>query len=171
MSEAARFLDEALPHLPVVHRLARQQERDPWAAEDLVQETLLRAFAGYRPDRVVNMRAWLVTICLNVSRSSARRRQRRVTEVPLDEAVDGAGEGADVFDEATRAVERMHVERALDMLPEEQRTCILLMDVAGLTAAETADVLGCPRGTVLSRVHRGRRRLGLILDPDRARRE
>ena len=74
------------------------------------------------------------------------------------------GEGAaDVADLVIADLEAAQVSRCLRLLPEPQRVCIVLVDVAGYTARETAEVLGCPRGTVLARVHRGRRRLAQLL--------
>jgi RNA polymerase sigma-70 factor (ECF subfamily) len=70
----------------------------------------------------------------------------------------------DPFEEAARRLDRAAIETALGQLPTEQRVAIELVDIAGLTARAAADVLGCPRGTVLARVHRGRRRLSGLLD-------
>jgi RNA polymerase sigma-70 factor (ECF subfamily) len=110
----------------------------------------------------------VVAICLNVARSDARGRRRRPTEVPESEAGELPGEPDEVPEQALAALDRAMIEAGLARLPEEQRWCILLMDVAGYTARETAQILGCPRGTVLARVHRGRRRLARLLTGCRA---
>jgi RNA polymerase sigma-70 factor (ECF subfamily) len=163
------FLDATLPHLDVVWQVARHAAAEGQEPEDLVQETYLRAYAAFGSYRGGNMRAWLGAICLNVARSEARRRRRRPWEaralpdaqVP---AFPGGGEAApDVADVVIAGLDAQAVNRCLAMLPEPQRVCIVLMDVAGYTARETADALGCPRGTVLARVHRGRRKLALLL--------
>ena len=76
------FLDATLPYLDVVYQIARHAARDGQDPEDLVQETYLRAYAGFGTYRGGNARAWLAAICLNVARSEARRRRRRPWEVP-----------------------------------------------------------------------------------------
>jgi RNA polymerase sigma-70 factor, ECF subfamily len=165
------FLEATLPHVDVVYRVARQAARDGQDPEDLVQETYLRAYAGFGSYRGENARAWLAAICLNVARSQARRRRRRPWEVagsgqldvlPLSRAEGGEGT-ADVADVVIAGLDAEEVSRCLGRLPEPQRVCIVLMDVAGYTAREAAEALGCPRGTVLARVHRGRRRLAQLL--------
>jgi RNA polymerase sigma-70 factor (ECF subfamily) len=79
------FLEAALPHLDAVYRVARHAARDQHHAEDLVQETYLRAFAAFDSHRGPSTRAWLVTICLNVARGDGRRRARRVVETAMPE--------------------------------------------------------------------------------------
>jgi len=133
-----------------------------------VQETYLRAYAGFGSFRGGSTRAWLAAICLNVARSQARRRRRRPWEASgpalLDVVPWSGGEGAaDVADVVIAGLDAEEVSRCLALLPEPQRKCIVLVDVAGYTAREAAEVLGCPRGTVLARVHRGRRRLARLL--------
>lgn len=165
---AQAFLDATLPFLDVVHRVARQASRDHHLAEDLVQETYLHAFAGWAGHRGVSTKAWLVSICLNLARSDGRRRARRVVEAPLHDDDIYPNSGPGVFDEVVADLERERVDQALAQLPEEQRVAIVLMDLSGLTAAEVAAQLGCPRNTVLSRVHRGHRRLARILAQEEA---
>ena len=162
------FLDTTLPYLDAVYQVARHAAGDGQDPEDLVQETYLRAWAGFGSYRGGNTRAWLAAICLNVARSEARRRRRRPQEVPgpmLGDALpwsraDG-GEGA--ADVAIAGLDTEGVSRCLALLPEPQQVCIALVDVAGYTTREAAETLGCPRGTVLARVHRGRRRLAQLL--------
>jgi RNA polymerase sigma-70 factor (ECF subfamily) len=165
------FLDATLPYLDAVFQVARHAAGDGQDPEDLVQETYLRAWAGFGSYRGGNTRAWLAAICLNAARSEARRRRRRPQEVPgpalgdaLPRACVEAGPGpADVADVVIAGLDAQAVSRCLALLPEPQRLCIVLMDVAGYTARETAEMLRCPRGTVLARVHRGRRRLAQLL--------
>lgn len=165
------FLEATLPHLDAVYQVARHAAADGQDPEDLVQETYLRAYAGFGSYRGGNARAWLAAICLNVARSQARRRRRRPWEVPgpaLQEVLlrswaDGGVGTADVADVVIAGLDAQEVSRCLGLLPEPQRVCIVLVDVAGYTAREAAEALGCPRGTVLARVHRGRRRLAQLL--------
>ena len=170
-SDHRAFLDATLPYVDVVYQVARHAAGDGQEPEDLVQETYLRAYAGFGSFRGGNTRAWLAAICLNAARSQARRRRRRPWEVPGPGLLDApprsrrdGGEGAaDVADVVIAGLDAETVSRCLGLLPEPQRVCIVLMDVAGYTAREAAETLGCPRGTVLARVHRGRRKLARLL--------
>lgn len=150
------FEATVLPALDALHNLARRLERHPHGAEDLAQEALTRAWrawcSGVRPERPG---PWLATICLNLSRDRARRGCREVTTAEQPDLPASV----DVAEEAIDRLRASRVEQALRELPEDQRVAITLMDICGLTAAETAEVVGAPRGTVLARVHRGRRAL------------
>jgi RNA polymerase sigma-70 factor (ECF subfamily) len=163
------FLDVTLPYLDVVWQVARHAARDGLEPEDLVQETYLRAYAGFGSFRGGNVRAWLAAICLNAARSEVRRRRRRpleVTGLALPDVAQGAGTQSgepDVADLVIARLDAQLVSQCMARLAEPQRVCIVLVDVAGLTAREAAEALGCPRGTVLARVHRGRRRLAGLL--------
>lgn len=157
------FLSATLPTLDLVHNLSRHLVRRPHEAEDLVQETFLRAFKawseGRRPRRV---EPWIATICLNTGRDWIRRATAR-PEVPS--AIDAdVPAPVDVEEEAVNAVLRALVHEALWTLPEEQRIAISLMDLGGFTASETARITGSPRGTVLARVQRGRKKLAAMLE-------
>jgi RNA polymerase sigma-70 factor (ECF subfamily) len=157
------FLEATMPHLDAVYRVARHTSRDHHHAEDLVQETYMRAFAAFDSHRGPSTKAWLVTICLNLARSQGRRRARRVVETALPEHYEPEATGASVPEEALASIDRSAVSRALARVPDEQRQAIVLMDLAGHSASEVAEMLGCPRNTVLSRVHRGRQRLAALL--------
>ncbi|MGD0810197.1 MAG: sigma-70 family RNA polymerase sigma factor [Acidimicrobiales bacterium] len=157
------FLDAALPHLDVVYRVARHTSRDHHHAEDLVQETYLRAFGAFDSHRGPSTKAWLVTICINLARSEGRRRSRRVVETSLPEQYEPEALDVDVPEEALANIDRASVSKALAKVPEEQRLAIVLMDLAGHSASEVAEILDCPRNTVLSRVFRGRQRLASLL--------
>ena len=161
--EGRAFLDAALPHLDVVYRVARYASKDHHLAEDLVQETYLRGFAAFGSHRGTSTKAWLVTICLNLARSEGRRRARRPVETQVPFLHDPAAPGVNVPEAALANIDRGSVSRALSRLPEDQRLAIVLMDLAGHSASEVADMLGCPRNTVLSRVHRGHKRLASLL--------
>jgi RNA polymerase sigma-70 factor, ECF subfamily len=156
------FLRATLPAADLVHNLARRLSPARTDAEDLVQETYTRAWAawssGQRPRRVT---AWLATICLNIARDRARRAATHA-EVPWAETYEPVA-GCDVEAEAITRVQRRTLEAALWSLPEAQRIAITLMDLCGFTAAETGDITGAPRGTVLARVHRGRKALARLI--------
>src|SRR5260370_9548176 len=151
------FVDATLPYLGVVYQVARHAARDGQEPEDLVQETYLRAYAAFGSCRGQNTRAWLAAICLNAARSEARRR-RRPWEVPAQALLDAlplaresAGEGTpDVADVVIARLVAQAVSRCLALLPEPQRLCIVLMDVAGYTARETPHALGRPPGPRLA---------------------
>ncbi|MGH2545608.1 MAG: RNA polymerase sigma factor [Actinomycetota bacterium] len=156
------FLAATLPALDLVYNLARRIARGEDDVEDLVQETYLRAFEAWvsrrRPRKV---EPWMATICLNAGRSRLRRAWNR--EIPTDlEPLQP--DPASVEDEVMREIRRSVVHDALSRLPPEQRVAIALMDLTGLTAAEVARITGSPRGTVLARVHRGRKRLAAMLE-------
>jgi RNA polymerase sigma-70 factor, ECF subfamily len=162
MATGDDFLAATLPALDLVHNLARGFVRERADAEDLVQETYLRAWQAWtagRPPRRVE--PWLATICLNLGRDRARRAATRL-EVPSEQLPDLAGPG-DVAAEAIERTRRAQVERALWALPEPQRVTITLMDLGGFTAAEVAGLLGRPRGSVLAWAHRGRKALARLV--------
>jgi len=167
---AARFQDEALPYLDQLYPVAVRMTRGREDAEDLVQETMTKAWAAFRSfDQGTNLRAWLYRIMTNTFISSYRRRDR----MPLllqDGVVDRMavpawpvgplGNGARSAE--AEALDRMPdeaVRRALRELPDDFRTVVYLADVEGYTYHETAALMGTPIGTVMSRLHRARRAL------------
>lgn len=175
-SGAARrraFELETTPHLERIHAAARRLARNPVDADDLVQETYLRAyrtFDNFRPG--TNSRAWLFTILGSVHLNRARRRSRE-PELRAPEDLDAASSRAvaevdweeafhqSAFAGSSGAGER--VEQALAALSEEARTVVLMIDVEGLTYEEAALALGCPVGTIRSRLSRARRQLAVDL--------
>ncbi len=158
------FLRSTMGAIDLVYNLARRFADGPDDAEDLVQETYLAAYRawtqGRRPRRV---EPWIATICLNVGRARYRTRTRRPIEVPIDDRDFRAPATSDPERAAEAATDRNAVREAMARLPEEQRVAITLVDLAGLSTAEAARAMGTPRGTVLSRVHRGRRGLAALL--------
>lgn len=157
------FLQAVGEHLDLVYNLARRLARSRPQAEDLVQETYLRALRGWRRRPPDDVRAWLATICLNVARAGWRREQSRPAEVLDPDAGTTAVSGHDTAAEAVTAAVRDQVHRALWQLPAAQREAITLMDLCGFTAAEVATMTGTPRSTILARVHRGHKRLATLL--------
>jgi RNA polymerase sigma-70 factor (ECF subfamily) len=163
------FLAATLPALDLVYNLARRLV-DASQVEDLVQETYLKAYGAWLDARRPrNAKAWMATICLNTGRSWLRRVSARAEWSVADPPHIPAP--FDIEEEALRAVSRDRVHEALWKLPEAQRVAIVLMDLGGFTAAETAKITGSPRGTVLARVHRGRKRLLQVLAPEVVDRE
>jgi RNA polymerase sigma-70 factor (ECF subfamily) len=170
MASDDEFLQATLPVLDLVQNLARRFVRERADAEDLVQDTYLRAWQawtkGNRPRRPA---PWLATICLNLGRDRLRQpslRSELVVEPPQEPAAD-----IDVAAVAIGRVEQAQIERALWALTEEQRIAIALMDIVGFTAAEVAAITGSPRGTVLARVHRGRKALARLVGEEAVRRD
>jgi RNA polymerase sigma-70 factor, ECF subfamily len=156
------FLAATLPSLDLVYNLARRMAAERDEVEDLVQETYLRAFEAWvRRRRPRKVEPWLATICLNAGRSRLRRAWNR--EIPTD-SEPLVPDPASVEDEVMREIRRSVVHDALSRLPPEQRTAIALMDLSGFTAAEAARITGAPRGTILARVHRGRKKLAELLE-------
>ena len=158
------FLRAAMGAVDLVFNLSRRLTDNRQDAEDLVQETYLRAFRAWtehrRPKKI---EPWLATICLNLARSRYRARGRRPAEVPLHEWFGDERPGADPEARAFERIERDELYRANRQLPEDQRVAITLVDLFGLSTYEAAEAMGTPRGTVLSRLHRGRRALARLL--------
>ena len=153
------LIGEALGHADALHELARYLTGRDADAEDLVQETYARALgAGARFTPGTNLKAWLFRILRNAFLDAARRRRRAPPRAgaDLDEA---PGPEPAILGDAElgrlRGVVAEEIEGALRTLPEEARTVILL-DVEGLDEGEIAEVMGCARGTVKSRLHRAR---------------
>lgn len=158
------FLRATMGAMDLVFNLSRRLTDRRQDAEDLVQDTFLQAFRAWmdhrRPKRV---EPWLATICLNLARSRYRARARRPADVPLEEWMVELRSGADPESRAIGRIEREELYRAMHELPEEQRIAIALVDLSGCSTYEAAEVMGTPRGTVLSRLHRGRRALARLL--------
>ena len=162
------FVDAFTEHLDRLHNLARGLTRTSQDAEDLVSETCLLALRGWRRRRPDDPAAWFATVCLNAFRSSFRRSSVRPVEVAADDwLLAQADERADTARSALAAVEADRVRAALAQLPTPQLEAITLMDLGGYTAAQTARIVGAPRGTVLARVHRGRKVLARSLATER----
>jgi RNA polymerase sigma-70 factor, ECF subfamily len=171
-----RFEEHALPHLDRLYGAALRYTRDPQDAEDLVQEAFAKAyqkFHQYEPG--TNLRAWLYRILTNTYINQYRKEQRRPDEYPQDEIGDFslydwlAGAGASAEREVLDAITADEVKQALADLPEQFRLAVYLVDVEGFSYKEAAEIMETPIGTVMSRLHRGRKQLQLAL-ADYARR-
>lgn len=156
------FLQATLAHTDVVHALARRLAPHPQDVPDIVQETYLRGYAAWGRRRPDDVGAWLATICLNIGRDALRRSARRNALLD-DHPVPDLPSTLDTADAALERLGNDRIEAALWSLPEVQRIAITLMDVCGFTAAQVAAITDAPRGTVLARVHRGRKTLALTL--------
>jgi len=160
------FADEALASLDSLYRMALRLTRVPADAEDLVQETYLKAFrAADRFEPGTNLKAWLFTILHNTARNRVRDRAREAVSVD-SELVEQAGErtpeGAAPETPETlllRDTLAPELQAAVDALPETFRQAVWLRDVEEFSYAEIAEMLGIPPGTVMSRISRGRRML------------
>lgn len=164
-SRDREFEEVALVHLDALYRTALRLTRNRADAEDVVQETYLRAHRSFhRFNPGTNCRAWLFTILRNVFLNRLRRSEREVLEREIEEwgaASDatGATVSENPEDEFFQTVLHGDVERALRELPLVYREAVILADLEGLRYREVADVLACPVGTVMSRLARGRMRL------------
>jgi RNA polymerase sigma-70 factor (ECF subfamily) len=155
------------PHLQTLWRVARRLLRDAAEAEDLVQETCLKAlrsFQQFSPGS--NDKAWLVTILMNAFRDRARKASHTPPLLSFDDIaafVRLRHSTPSPEEMATQSHLGRLVRLAIDDLPPEFRLVVLLADVEGFTYQEIADTVGCPVGTVMSRLHRGRRLLHTTL--------
>ncbi len=153
-----------MPHVDMLHTLARRLCRGREDAEDLVQEVMLRAFAAWRPENPPrSMAAWLGRICVNTAASAGRRRQARPLEQHDDVALLALAEPTHTDVLALARVEADVVAAAMEELNAGQREVITLVDLCGFTTGEVARILGVPRGTVLSRLFRGHQALAVGL--------
>jgi RNA polymerase sigma-70 factor (ECF subfamily) len=163
-SDQEEFLRATMGGVDLVYNLSRRLTNGRQDAEDLVQDTFLQAFRAWRDHRrPKRTEPWLATICLNLARSRYRTRGRRPSEVSFEEWMVEARSGSDPESSAIGELEREELYRAMRELPQEQRVAITLVDLSGLSTYEAAEVMGTPRGTVLSRLHRGRRALARLL--------
>ncbi len=171
MADQARFADAAMEFMPALYTAAYRMTRNAADAEDLVQETYLRAYRGYPNfEEGTNLRAWLYRILTNTFINSYRAKKRRPEMSDVEDIEDlylykrvgefatkGAGRSAE--DELMDHFTDAEVKDAIEALPEQFRVAVLLSDVEGFSYKEIADILEVPIGTVMSRLHRGRRSL------------
>ena len=164
--DRAGFEEEALLHAEQLYRIALRLTGGPQAAEDLVQDTYLRAFRSwqsYKPG--TNLAAWLATIMRNANLDELRRQSRRPVQEPLDDDGDYylynrlAESGPQPQDEVLARLSGNAIVSALGDLPPNFREVVVLVDVGDFSYADAADILGIPIGTVMSRLYRGRRLL------------
>ena len=193
MADQAKFAEQAMVYMDQLYSAARRMTRNAADAEDLVQETYLRAYRGFGNfQEGTNLRAWLFRILTNAFINSYRSKQRKpksvdlagVEDLYLHQRLGGdtkAALGASAEDVLMATITESEIVDALESLPEEYRIAVLLADVEGFAYKEIAEILDVPMGTVMSRLHRGRKTLQKRLlefgktrgwvdppDPDRA---
>jgi RNA polymerase sigma-70 factor (ECF subfamily) len=161
-----RFEEEALELSDQVYRVARRLVSTREEAEELVQETYARAFRSWRSfSPGTNMRAWLLRILTNLNIDRGRRKQRAPDEQPLEEGdyylynrLEQSSRDGNLDEE--RVVERLSqddIVAALSAVPHDFRDVVVLVDIGDFSYADAASILDIPVGTVMSRLHRGRR--------------
>ncbi|WP_372493088.1 sigma-70 family RNA polymerase sigma factor [Gordonia alkaliphila] len=169
----ARFERDALPLLDQLYGAALRMTRNPADAEDLVQETYVKAFTAFASFKAgTNLKAWMYRILTNTYINSYRKKQRQPAQYPTDEITDwqlaASAEhtstglrSAEI--EALDALPDNEIKDALGQLPEDFRMAVYYADVEGLPYKEIAEIMDTPIGTVMSRLHRGRKQLRELL--------
>ena len=170
LADQANFERDALEFAPQLYSAALRMTRNPADAEDIVQETFLKAYRSYHTYKAgTNLKAWLYRILTNTYINKYRRDQRRPSEVELGELQDlylfrrlGEGTGGAAVSAEAEVLEQFvddDVKAALESIPEHFRLPVLLADVEGFSYKEIAEIVDIPIGTVMSRLHRGRKAL------------
>jgi RNA polymerase sigma-70 factor (ECF subfamily) len=163
-SSLTRFGDTLLACHAPLYRYARSLSRDPAMAEELVQEAYRRALAArQKPEPLTEeaARAWLFTILRNIWHNEIRKRNRWTSDSSVLEEIPESSESPEL--QVARKLLQSEVRDAIDMLPEPFREVVLLRDIEGLCYAEIARIVGCPPGTVMSRLARARESLRRLL--------
>ncbi len=171
MADQATFADQAMPLMGSLYSAALRMTRSPPDAEDLVQETYLRAYRGFGGfEEGTNLKAWLYRILTNTFINSYRAKGRRPEESQFDDVEDlylyrrlgtleASMRGRSAEDELLNLWADSEVKAAVEALPEQFRMAVLLADIEGFSYKEIAEILDIPIGTVMSRLHRGRKAL------------
>ena len=163
--DRARFEEEVLELADQVYRVARRLVSTREEAEDLVQETYARAFRSWRSYTPgTNLRAWIFRILTNLNIDRGRREQRAPATQPIEEGdyflynrLEAAGDGSSDEERVVERLSQNDVVSALADVPHDFRDVVVLVDIGDFTYADAAQILDIPIGTVMSRLHRGRR--------------
>ncbi len=166
---ARRFEEEALPLLDQIYGAAMRLTRNPQDAEDLAQETYAKAFAAFHQfTEGTNLKAWIYRILNNTFISNYRKAQRQVKQADSPDVEDwqefeaASHQSRGLESAEAQAIENLpdlEIKEALASLPEDRRLAVYLADVEGFSYQEIAEIMDTPIGTVMSRLHRGRRQL------------
>jgi RNA polymerase sigma-70 factor (ECF subfamily) len=171
MADQAQFTELTMEYMPALYSAALRMTRNPADAEDLVQETYLKAYRSFASFTAgTNLKAWLYRILTNTYINTYRAAKRRPEISDVEDVEDlylyrrlgpdsGAGDGRSAEDEALDRFTDDEVKAALESLPDAFRIAVLLADVEGFSYKEIAEITDVPIGTVMSRIHRGRRAL------------
>jgi len=171
VADQASFTEQAMEHMPSLYTAALRMTRNPADAEDLVQETYLKAYRAFGSFKEgTNLKAWLYRILTNTYINIYRAKKRRPEESDIDDlenfylyrrlgGLEGAAAGRSAEDEVLDHFTETEVKEAIEALPPQFRMAVLLGDVEGFSYKEIAEILDVPIGTVMSRLHRGRRAL------------
>src|SRR5580658_17238 len=177
MADQAKFADLAMEHMGSLYTAALRMTRNPADAEDLVQETYLKAYRAFNTfQEGTNLKAWLYKILTNTFINAYRSKKRRPEQTELDEVEDlylyrrlggleAAAAGRSAEEVVLEHFTEGDIKAALEALPEQFRMAVPLADVEGFSYKEIAEILDVPIGTVMSRLHRGRKALQKALQP------
>ncbi len=171
MADQAQFAELAMEHMSSLYTAALRMTRNPADAEDLVQETYLKAYRAFHTFQAgTNLKAWLYRILTNTFINIYRAKKRRPEQTDIEDVeelylyrrlggLEAATAGRSAEDEVLERFTDDEVKAAVESLPDSFRIAVLLADVEGFSYKEIADIMDIPIGTVMSRLHRGRRAL------------
>jgi RNA polymerase sigma-70 factor, ECF subfamily len=171
VADRAEFSDQAMEFMPALYTAALRLTRNPADAEDLVQETFLKAYRAFGSfEEGTNLKAWLYRILTNTFINSYRAAKRRPEKADVEDIEDlylykrlnelpAPGVGRSAEEELLESITDDEVKNAIESLPEAFRIAVLLADIEGFSYKEIAEITDVPIGTVMSRIHRGRKAL------------